>query len=224
MVAQFIVEEQPTGRPRGLVAGFNIDYRNANLELAVVAEDDSDMGAALVMEGASVFVDYIFSAFPIRKVYGHILEPNFRPFENLPKEVFAVEGRLRRHEYCDGQWVDMVIVAIHKDEWSARPSRLRFSSSGRDIHTSAPDSTLEAFRSEVSQVDGIVIPGDISQEQLLNLRLADDLGLDSLGLIELADIVDGGTGELPIEAVESMRTLGDAFHYFSVVLSRRDSQ
>jgi len=118
VVAQFMIVEIASNAPVGVVACYRPDYRNASAYFAGVVFPGYSSGRPL--EGIALFLDYVFKAYPFRKIYGESLEPNFAQFSSMVGTVAHVEGRLRSHEYYDGAYVDQVIIAIYRDEWIAR--------------------------------------------------------------------------------------------------------
>lgn len=116
VVAQFIIVSKANSQPIGAVACFDPDYRNGHAELGGMVFP-SLKNAAWPLEGVRLFVDYLFHAFPFRKLYGHSLAPVADQFASAFGAVAKVEGRLSDHEYLNGEYVDMVIFALSRDAW-----------------------------------------------------------------------------------------------------------
>jgi acyl carrier protein len=54
-------------------------------------------------------------------------------------------------------------------------------------------------------------------------RLVDDLGLDSIALFELVVLLEDTAGhDLPLELVDSVETLADAWHWYTTVSGTDD--
>lgn len=51
-------------------------------------------------------------------------------------------------------------------------------------------------------------------------RLIEDLGLDSMAMLELAAILDEAGVDMPDALFENLETIGDVLHYFDVIRSR----
>lgn len=119
VLAQFVVVGD--GRVLGLVSAFQVDFRNRHAHIAVVARADAPPGAG--MEGTGLLVEHLFSEFDLRKVYAEVMEPNGSGFASGTGGIFEVEGRLTDHEYLDGEYHDMLIMAISRERWAAHVDR-----------------------------------------------------------------------------------------------------
>lgn len=54
-------------------------------------------------------------------------------------------------------------------------------------------------------------------------RLVDDLGVDSIAMFEIFVLLeDVAAHELPVELVDSLETLGDAWHWYSTLAGQRN--
>jgi RimJ/RimL family protein N-acetyltransferase/acyl carrier protein len=216
VLAQFLAVAAADGRPLGLVAAYSADYRNANAQIAVVAIGEDDPDAALVIEATEVFVDFLFDAFNFNKLYAYVLEVNYPRFARLVGPVVSLEGILRGHEFFDGQWVDTCILAVHRDAWGSRPPE--WSTAGLTsllgVHLLEPD----AFATAVAELLDLDYPPGVD---VLGLALVDDLEVDSIGMLQLIDAIEGSwAGELPAEALAAMATLGDAYHFHCAIRER----
>jgi acyl carrier protein len=218
VLAQFLVVSESDDRPLGLVAAFSADFRNANAQLAVVAADD-DVSGALVMEGAELFVDYLLSTFHFNKLYAYVLEANYPRFERLLGNAMVREGVLAGHEFCGGRWVDMYILAIHRTAWDDRPPT--YTSRGLSEWLASDRMVgLDEFTQRLGEAVGVELS---PTEASLRASLRDDLGLDSLGMLQVIELVEGEwPGELPLAAFGSIETVGDAYHFFSAIRERND--
>ena len=75
-----------------------------------------------------LFFDYLFTVFNIRKLYAEVLEFNFGQFASGAEHVFKVEGRLTDHDWYDGRYWDMLVLALYRDDfmrdWHPRVAEL----------------------------------------------------------------------------------------------------
>jgi len=118
VVAQFVAVTRQ-GQPVGIVSCFDPDFRNRYAYVAAVA-DPSVQGNGLMAEATRLFVSYVFGEFDLRKLYAESLEPNYEQFAHGAGRLFEVEGRLRDHEFMGGRYVDALLLAAHRDTWTAR--------------------------------------------------------------------------------------------------------
>jgi RimJ/RimL family protein N-acetyltransferase len=119
---QQIIADIRTGQPVGIVAAYNADFRNGTAYLAAFVFPEFRR-AGWPLEGVKLFLDYLFFAFPIRKLYAEVLEPNARQFGSATGSLLHEEGRLRSHEYLGGVFVDRLVLALYSEEWASWTSR-----------------------------------------------------------------------------------------------------
>lgn len=115
VLAQFVVVGD--GRVLGLVSAFQADFRNGHVHIAVVARPEAPPGTGL--EGTALLVEHLFSEFDLRKVYAEVMAPNGDAFASGTGRLFVIEGRLTEHEYLDGEYHDMLVMAITRERWAA---------------------------------------------------------------------------------------------------------
>jgi RimJ/RimL family protein N-acetyltransferase len=128
VLAQFIVETGE-GRPVGIVSSYEPDFRNRRVHIAACAVAEFEM-TGLVLEGVALLVSYLFETFDLRKICAETLEPSFAQFALGEGRIFDVEGRLREHEYVQGRYQDLLLLAVFRDSW--RHTHLRiFGEEGR---------------------------------------------------------------------------------------------
>ena len=87
-------------------------------------ESSNSLFPSLPLEAFMLFLDYLFTVFGFRKLYGEVLEFNLTSFRSIIGKIAHEEGRLRDHEYFDGRYWDLVFLAIYREEWEAKRERL----------------------------------------------------------------------------------------------------
>ncbi len=128
VTAQFVVRSE-TGSPVGLVSCFGADFRNRHAHIGVLG-DPAWHNSGLLIAGAWRFIGYLFSEFDLRKLYAEVLESNFEHLATGAGRLFEVEGRLSRHEYIDGDYQDLFVLALDRDRWREQEHRMTWSSPG----------------------------------------------------------------------------------------------
>lgn len=122
VLAQFLVALDD-GRVLGLVSAVQPDFRNRHAHVAVIVEPEwRDTG--LVIDGLARFLSYLFTQFDLRKVYAEVLERNLGGFASGDGRFFTVEGRMVDHEYVDGGYEDMLLLATTRERWRQVHERL----------------------------------------------------------------------------------------------------
>jgi RimJ/RimL family protein N-acetyltransferase len=119
VLAQFMVCENSSGRPVGIVAAYGADFRNGHAHLASIVFPDH-VGLGWPLEGTELFIDYLFETFDFRKLYGETSSVVMRTFPSVLGDIGREEGRLVGHERFKGELVDKVILAIYREDWANR--------------------------------------------------------------------------------------------------------
>ncbi len=110
----FVFEYQ--GRPVGLVNFTEIDQNNNRCSWGFyLGETDVPAGTGLLMGYLSM--EYVFSVLNIRKVCSQVLGSNNRSINYHYKLGFKEEGRLRKHVFHNGVYVDVIVLALFKNDW-----------------------------------------------------------------------------------------------------------
>jgi acyl carrier protein len=131
VIAQFVVRTA-SGSTLGLVSCLGADFRNRFAHVAVVG-DPRWRNSGLVIAGAWQFFGYLFSTFDLRKLYGEVLESNFASVATGIDRLFEIEGRLTAHEYLDGVYEDVLVLALDRDRWQEQEQRLKWRPSNEPL-------------------------------------------------------------------------------------------
>lgn len=78
-------------------------------------------GGRQPMEGLRLMIEFVFYAFPIRKLYAEVLEPNLEQFGRGFPRLLEEEGRLKEHAFVGGTYVDQVILSLTRSRWFDDP-------------------------------------------------------------------------------------------------------
>lgn len=116
VTAQFAVTERSSPKPIGLVALYNVEAAHGTGYVAV-ADLRTGGGPTRVVQGAVLFLAYVFQTWNLRKLYVESYEFNVAQFQSLCGRLLHEEGRLRDHLYLGGQHWDLVTFALYRDDW-----------------------------------------------------------------------------------------------------------
>jgi RimJ/RimL family protein N-acetyltransferase len=115
-LAQFLIAERQSDEPTGVVAVYRPNFQQRHAALAA-ARFDSGKSPVMIL-GIALFLRYVFACWDFRKLYLELPEYNYSQFASGLGRIFEIEGRLRDHNYFDGQLWDEVILAIYRDAWA----------------------------------------------------------------------------------------------------------
>ncbi|MGO8862089.1 MAG: phosphopantetheine-binding protein [Acidimicrobiales bacterium] len=207
VLAQFLVESTKDRKARGVVAAYGADFRNARCSIALVSHPSEE--PAPQIEGMRLFIDYLFAVFPFQKLTASVVEFNWPQLAFGLDRMLTEEGVLRNHEYHDGEYWDVRMVAVFRDQWQSYYAK---SASRRlDIETEN-STTFETFAFELASTFGWRV-----DELGPGTRLQQDLGCDSIAMLELIAIVDQfASKEINESAFANIETLGELYRLFSL--------
>lgn len=123
VLAQFLVVEAANNQPIGIVAAYKGNFRDGHARLAA-ARFGSAARTPLMAFGFALFVRYVFHNWDLRKLYLEVPEFNLDQFSSIIEKYAVVEGRLKDHVFAAGAWWDELILAVYRETWEERGSRL----------------------------------------------------------------------------------------------------
>lgn len=74
--------------------------------------------AGLAAESIVLLVDYSFRAFDLRKLYFESPTHILANYSSAVGSFLQEEGRLKAHDYHDGNYVDLHVLSVTRDTWS----------------------------------------------------------------------------------------------------------
>lgn len=196
----------------GLVQGFNHDPGNRFAYLGVVVDPMEQRRTTAAAEGIVLLLAHLFDAFDLRKINIETTEVAtagiLRMAETWP--MVSVEGVLRDSHFHAGHFVDLYILAVDRESFNAHRDQVfrLVSSSG------GPSARLVNFDQFVASIPHHLAPGlDGPQASPSGgTLLAADLGVDSLGLVEvIAWVEDTYDVAIPDASFGELTTLQDLF-------------
>lgn len=119
VLAQYALCALDSDEPIGLVCCYAPEFRHSYARIAAVVRPQLQK-QGWPLEGVVRFVDLCFRLWPFRKLYLESLEFNLEQFGDGLAPWVVEEGRLRGHEWHDGQFWDMVYLALYRSTWEAQ--------------------------------------------------------------------------------------------------------
>jgi RimJ/RimL family protein N-acetyltransferase len=115
--ADFVIEVD------GVVIG-EIDLQSHHMNrragvahLGVGIYDPEYVGKGYGRDSINTLLDWSFRILNLRRVALETLATNERAIRAYHACGFVEEGRLREHEYVDGEYVDIVVMGVLRSEW-----------------------------------------------------------------------------------------------------------
>ena len=116
--AQYIVTSPSRSELIGLVTAYNIDPVHGIGYLSAAKFTDGLLSTAIFVDGFGQFIDGIFAAAPLRKLYLETPQYNIDQFGSAVGTVFTEEARLSEHRFHEDRYWDLVILSIRRAEWA----------------------------------------------------------------------------------------------------------
>jgi RimJ/RimL family protein N-acetyltransferase len=113
--ARFAIEAD--GICIGQCALFNFNETAGTCELGITIGDKAYWGRGYGRDAIQVLLDYAFRLRNIRRVHLSVNGNNPRAIQAYKSCGFLEEGRLRAHVWNDGQYVDLVMMGLLREEW-----------------------------------------------------------------------------------------------------------
>lgn len=101
----------------GQCALFNVVETSQTCELGIAIGDKAYWGRGYGRDAVRLLLDYAFRLRGLRRVYLTVTATNVRGIRAYTACGFVEEGRLRRHVWGNGEYVDLVYMGILRDEW-----------------------------------------------------------------------------------------------------------
>ncbi len=113
----FIIEKKD-GSKMGYIWHFNM--LNGYMKMLEVGYGviPSERGKGYCTEAAQLMVDYLFLSKDIVRILA-TTHPNNAASQKILKKIgFKREGTMRKSYFCKGEWTDMFIYSILREEWN----------------------------------------------------------------------------------------------------------
>lgn len=112
-----IVDTSNANECVGHVGLYNIDYRIGMAEFAIMLGNPRVWGQGLGRACTTFALQYGFDELNLNRIYLSVLTTNERAIALYRSLKFVQEGLLRQAQYKNGQYVDVLLMSILKDEY-----------------------------------------------------------------------------------------------------------
>ena len=114
----FAIRKQNEENIIGTCQLFNIDYINRNAELQIRIAPEEQRGKGYGRQAIQLLLDYAFKDLGLHRVFLRVFSTNENAIKDYKKIGFSTEGVMRDASYIDGKFVDIIIMAILKSEYT----------------------------------------------------------------------------------------------------------
>ena len=113
----FIVRNKRDNEPIGVASIKDIDRQNGHAEIALGIADSDKRLAGFGVDLMIVLLDIVFYEFGFEKCYTKVNDNNTLGLKSALSFGFIGEGKLRRHIFMEGEYIDQWILGITKEEY-----------------------------------------------------------------------------------------------------------
>lgn len=115
----FVICRLDDDRPIGTTGLFDIDSFNGNAGLGITIGEKQLWGQGYGSDALNALVDFGFGRLRLERIWLDVYDYNQRARRSYEKCGFKVEGTQRHAVYRDGRYIDVLLMAILRDEWLA---------------------------------------------------------------------------------------------------------
>lgn len=111
-VVQYMIEDLQRGQPIGSVYFRDVDYHNQSAEYGIFIGEEGSRGKGLGSETARLFVDFGLNTLGLHRICLRVLSGNDSAYRSYEKAGFVKEGIFRDMVKLDGQFRDVIFMAV----------------------------------------------------------------------------------------------------------------
>jgi len=209
---QYMIESTQDLRQLGTVISYRAEYRNRTTYIAMQGIPEA-INRGWLVHAAELFINYLFTCYDFHKLYAESPEFVVDSFRSELGKSFAQEACFKDNERYLGRSWDTYVFAYYRSQWEQAGSRFRKRGNEtgltRSIASDALPLTFDQFRQY------LVLELDLENEEVTpESKFVDDLGFDSIRVLELLCVIEDLGVELDDHTVMTLNTVDDAyFHY-----------
>ena len=119
-LVMFAIRLQKTHKLIGTCQLLNIHSIHRSAELQIRMGESAYRGAGYGTEAVELLLDFAFKDLNLQRVSLHVFRSNEAALRSYEKVGFVREGILRRSAHIDGEYVDMVVMGLLREEYAGR--------------------------------------------------------------------------------------------------------
>lgn len=123
--AQFIISVDEDGGSEDIGTVFikNLDHQSHNGEYGIFIGEESARGKGYAKAATEQILKYGFDVLDLHRIYLTVMSDNYPAIAAYEKSGFFREGVMRDEYLRSDGYVDVIMMAILKDEWEKRKSQ-----------------------------------------------------------------------------------------------------
>lgn len=117
------IREGDAWRPIGNTSFMGVDSVNRSAELGIFIGEKLLWNQGYGREAVQMMLRHGFETLNLHRISLRVYEHNLRGIRAYEHAGFKHEGRLRQAVYKSGQYYDVLLMSVLRDEWAARSSQ-----------------------------------------------------------------------------------------------------
>lgn len=106
----------------GHVGLYKINYRVGSAEFGIMIGDKTQWGKGIGKEVLRFIINLAFFELNLRRIELSVLANNLKAIKLYESVGFIKEGTLRQYQYKNGQYIDLIIMSILREEYELESS------------------------------------------------------------------------------------------------------
>lgn len=98
----------------------NIDYKNRNCEFSIIIGDRNYHGKGIAKKARTILFRHGFQNLGMERIYAYVISTNTPAIIEGERYGYIKEGVLRKAEYQGGEFVDVIVYSMLRDEFTTR--------------------------------------------------------------------------------------------------------
>jgi RimJ/RimL family protein N-acetyltransferase len=115
----FVMCRLDNGQPIGTISLFHLDQTNGNAGVGISIGEKDLWGRGFGTDAMNALLDFGFGELRLERVWLDVYDFNVRARRSYEKSGFQTEGVQRHAHYSQGQYRDVVLMAILQADWQA---------------------------------------------------------------------------------------------------------
>jgi RimJ/RimL family protein N-acetyltransferase len=111
------------GRPIGTIGLHGVDRANGSAEFGIAIGETGEWGKGYGTEALGAICDFGFGELRLERIDLRYFAGNDRGRRAYEKAGFVHEGTLRHAHFAGGEYLDVHVMSLLRDEWAARRGR-----------------------------------------------------------------------------------------------------
>ena len=109
--------EEQAWKPVGNVGLHEINWRVRSTELGIVIGEKDYWSQGYGSEAVHLMLRHGFETLNLNRIFLRVFESNPRAIRAYEKVGFVHEGRFRQAEYAQGEYIDVLLMSVLREEW-----------------------------------------------------------------------------------------------------------